>query len=691
MQLTTGRLLIDGYGETGGDLAEDRFTGITASAELGSTGRAGDVNVTANDLVLRRGGVIRSVTRAAGDAGSVAVSSKRLLIELGGPQSPTGITSRANTGSFGAAGQVKISADELELRDRGFISSSTFGIGTAGTVQIDAGNMILSSSSIIASQAGAAKGSTGNAGLVTVNARSIDLLGGIITSAAAEGAGGAAGEVVVHATDSLTMVGGQVSTSTATSGPAGNVQVTSARVEIDAGGQITSDTSNHGDAGSVQVTTGDLVIDGEGAGQDMLTGISTRDNPGGQGNAGNIIVAADEITVKNGGVIRSTTSSQGDAGTITISTGRLKLDGGGSGVPTGITARANTFSTGNGGNVSINAAEVGVHGNAFISSSTFGQGRGGEVQISADRIIVDSGGTILSQAAADTGRSATGNAGNITVVATESLTVNGGNIASNSSGSGRGGDVVVVAPQLQLREQGKLTASATGTGAAGGVSVRTATLTAEDGSIRTEGSGAEGGRIDVTASDRIYLRRSEVTSSGIEPAAGASVITLQAPQIVLNDSKVTSLHGIRCAVGRQWRGKAAGGRYGAIGRQPGGRQLERRARWSAGQSWLGSAAAGECLPGRRPSLARELCCDRRGATIELHPRRPRRPAALARPSAALRWCGRSGDGRAKPQACCHRRSTCPARHLWRARNGTVAVLAIPRLAAGRSDTGLTKC
>ena len=53
----------------------------------------------------------------------------------------------------------------------------------------------------------------------------------------------------------------------------------------------------------------------------------------------------------------------------------------------------------------------------------------------------------------------------------------------------------------------------------------------------------EGGRIDVVASDLIHLKDAEVTSNGIEPEAGTSVITLTAPLIALNASRVTSLTG----------------------------------------------------------------------------------------------------------------------------------------------------
>jgi hypothetical protein len=54
---------------------------------------------------------------------------------------------------------------------------------------------------------------------------------------------------------------------------------------------------------------------------------------------------------------------------------------------------------------------------------------------------------------------------------------------------------------------------------------------------------SRGGTITVAASDLIHLHDAEVTSNGIEPKAGASIITLTAPLIALNDSRVTSLAG----------------------------------------------------------------------------------------------------------------------------------------------------
>ena len=114
-----------------------------------------------------------------------------------------------------------------------------------------------------------------------------------------------------------------------------------------------------------------------------------------------------------------------------------------------------------------------------------------------------------------------------------------GVFASAEPGSqGRAGLVVVTASgQLRLRDDGVISSESTGSGPAGDIRVSVRRVDSDRSAIRTEGRGAEGGRITIDASDRIHLRRSEVTSNGIEPQAGTSVIDLTARQIVLNDSR----------------------------------------------------------------------------------------------------------------------------------------------------------
>ena len=133
-----GELRIDDFG------TPDQVTGITSQANRDSSGNAGTVTVTVEGLVeLLNGGEISSSTSAQGNAGSVAVQAGELRIDdAGTPDQVTGITSQANRGSSGDAGTVTVTAEGLvELLNGGVISSSTFAQGNAGNVEVQAGEL----------------------------------------------------------------------------------------------------------------------------------------------------------------------------------------------------------------------------------------------------------------------------------------------------------------------------------------------------------------------------------------------------------------------------------------------------------------------------------------------------------------------------------------------------------------------
>jgi large exoprotein involved in heme utilization and adhesion len=134
-----------------------------------------------------------------------------------------------------------------------------------------------------------------------------------------------------------------------------------------------------------------------------------------------------------------------------------------------------------------------------------------------------------------------GDAGEVTIDAGTLEIHDAGEISSSTFGGGNAGLVEIGARHLTVRDGGLITSSSTGIGAAGDVQLSLDTLLVEDASIRTEGIGALGGRIEVTAGDLIHLHDAEMISVGAEPAVGTSVITLQSPAIVLNDSRVLSL------------------------------------------------------------------------------------------------------------------------------------------------------
>src|SRR5205823_2524048 len=119
-------------------------TGISSNAESGSSGDAGQVSVSARTLTIQGGGGIASGTFGPGRAGSVMVTvADALLIDGTAGNGFTGINSIAGPGSSGDAGQVSVSARTLTLHGGGEISSSTFGPGRGGSVVVTVADALL--------------------------------------------------------------------------------------------------------------------------------------------------------------------------------------------------------------------------------------------------------------------------------------------------------------------------------------------------------------------------------------------------------------------------------------------------------------------------------------------------------------------------------------------------------------------
>ncbi len=589
--------LIDADGAT--TLSGFRLTGLVADTGGYSSGDAGLIAVSAAEIGLRNGAQISGITRGSGQGGTVTIAADRVAVDGGFPAGSSSFASAilatAEQGSTGAAGSISVQADSVSLTGGGQIFSGTFSSGDGGTVAIDTRLLVASGrfssgfffpSGVLAS---AERGSSGDAGAVIVTAERIELAdrGRIATNVNGSGAGG---DITVQVGTLLADGAGAspvpestgLLADTAGPGAAGSIGVAAGSIVLTNGAQISGSTSGSGAGGRVAITANSLAIDGAfAAGADsMPSGVRATADAGSSGAAGSIVIDSGTIALSNGGQIFNGTFSSGAGGALQIAAGSVSVAGGfldqGFSFPSAIAAGTTEGSSGAAGAIGLTATTLELRDGGSISGSTAGLGDGGDVVVTADAVAIGGaltlGGRTLesgiraaaqSGSGGDAGRVSVradqvtvgaggsvtsrtdgpGDAGLVEVRAAGLLDVNGGSIETNSSAAGAAGDVGLAATRLRLRDGGLVGSSGTGTGAAGDVRLQVVRLEMQDASLRTSGSGGEGGRIDAAASDRIYLRGSEVTSNGIEPAAGASVISLAAKQIVLNGSTVTSLTG----------------------------------------------------------------------------------------------------------------------------------------------------
>ena len=492
------------------DAGGDRNTGIVSTTRFplgqyfphGATpqvfGNSGDVKVTVADAAaLVRGGIITANTFSSGDGGTVTVDARSLTVngQIGSIQN--NVTRKSPNGPGGNAGTVNVNAESL-IVDAGQINSDTYGIGDAGAVKVNAGNLTM------------------------VN-------GGVISSSAAQ--------FVEY-----------IST-----GNGGSVQVSvTGTASISSGSQISSSTYTPGKSGTVTVTAGSLTIDGQGASPNQTTGITSQAtrvpsplppwrseishsdyHP--TGDAGSVqVTVTGAASISNGGVISSSTVTPGGAGAVTVNAGTLTVDGANS----SISAAAKSGSSGQTGDVTLTAT------NGITLSD------GGSISIANDATVANPGAvvpTLLSVAApsitvdnASITAATSGNvaASNIVISSPTLSIVNAGTITSDTSGAGRAGTVTVNAGTLGIRSAGAISSSTSGSGNAGTVAVNAGSLSLDEQgqitSLASPGSMGDAGSVRVAVTGQASVLSGSVISSSTSGAGAAGTVVVNAGRLTVD-------------------------------------------------------------------------------------------------------------------------------------------------------------
>ena len=104
----------------------------------------GNIELVAQTLEVADGGVVEASARAAGAGGEVTITAERVELFRSGDGVAAGLVSAVvapNPGApiesaSGAGGSVTVTADFVALRDGGQLSTTTQGVGAAGSVSV---------------------------------------------------------------------------------------------------------------------------------------------------------------------------------------------------------------------------------------------------------------------------------------------------------------------------------------------------------------------------------------------------------------------------------------------------------------------------------------------------------------------------------------------------------------------------
>ena len=298
----------------------------------------------------------------------------------------------------GEAGNINVSARELIIQDLGFISSSTEDttIGEAGSITVNVDNLSITDNGSIGSFTENITEGEFNAGSVNVNARTAELLRGGKIIVATDGDGDA-GNINLNVTERLTIDGsGEPSlTSDLVAVDEPLIQDLQGKTGLFANASERST----GNGGNIQIGAGEITSDGGGftfnVNQStnevsvLNEGEITADSQG-TGSGGQIFIRAKDLTLENLGKIVAITSFVQDENTATLS-GEISLD-----IDNQLTLRkdslisAQALNDADGGNININAEFVIAFpsepdGSDIIAGAE--GGNGGNIRITSEEIF----------------------------------------------------------------------------------------------------------------------------------------------------------------------------------------------------------------------------------------------------------------------------------------------------------------
>jgi large exoprotein involved in heme utilization and adhesion len=533
------------------DIRADTLTSNRSLIESNSFMAPGGINIVGNSIILRDGTTVVSSTAGDGNAGPINITAHDQLTLSGFLQTgpfgrPTGVFSNSFgfMGPNGNAGTITINTPSLVMTDGARINTATAANGRGGDVIINAQNVSISGEfpafipedlfSLGTVNAGgigtltiggSCVGPCGNAGNISITAHSLNVANGarINSSTTSDGKGGL---ITVNARDAISISG---------------------RLNDGSPGGILSETlgltPGSGAGGNISLFAGQSISIADGA----TVSASTT----GPGDAGNILMKANEISVSVGGTVTASSTGAGNAGTITIQgtsspANAFLVDGTGSGVFT------NTEDTGAGGSISVDANAVTLQNGGTISASTSGSSSsatGGSISISGGQFVQMNNGASIT--ASSTGP---GNAGNILIDAGSQLVMENSSIKTEAAKAGGGNIEIRAVDLVQLGNSTVSTSVLGGSGSGGNITIDPNLVLLQNSQIIAQAVQGAGGNISITtnlllpdssslisASSQFGQQGNIVIQSPVSPASGKLVPLGQKPLIA------TSLLSQRCA------------------------------------------------------------------------------------------------------------------------------------------------
>ncbi|WP_178381730.1 filamentous hemagglutinin N-terminal domain-containing protein [[Phormidium ambiguum] IAM M-71] len=435
------------------------------------------------------------------------------------------------------------------------------GVAGEGTIQLDADGSWnfseeISRADVFLSDGAVVDVIADRGGSITINARNIDLNGNttrLTSGIAANSASKAqAGDIVINATGAITLESSRIENNVQSDaiGKGGQINILTQSLSLKDGAQIDTSTfeRGNGDAGNIKVIARGIVsLDGvRTVGKDEFPSyIRSPLEKEAIGNAGDISIEAESLIVTKGGGFTTRTNGRGNAGNITI-TARNLVSFDGADPESKFSSIASTTvekaGIGNSGNINIKAKIVSLTDSARLLAYTKGDGNAGSITVLAqEQVLVDgvnrfdeASGIITSVRP----EAISGNGGNIRIeVEAGSVLFSNGGLLSAATSKGNAGNITIIAhDSISFKSAvriDKTTRSSIATtrvekgalGDAGDIYIQAKRVFLKDGGsllAETYGKG-NGGNITIVASENLLLDGVSKLSNKVDSAIVSSV------------------------------------------------------------------------------------------------------------------------------------------------------------------------
>lgn len=445
--------------------------GSEIRADADDTASGGGIDILAGETNISNGSTVSSCAYGTRDAGSVSIKGLVVRLSgENGAGSRIVTSSFGEDTESGDAGNVEITAQEVMFENGSYISTESWGKGNAGTVSVrSTGDIGFSgqdafgfASGIIALGSGFDE-DAGDGGGITMEGENLILSDGAAFATSATG-GGNAGDIRVSLSKNLLLEGNDdsgagsrmiASAESDYSGGAGNITVHANNIFLRDGAWIDSTAFGTGKGGDIRISAEETIsfsgVDGGGQG----SGVIARTDGYAQdaGDAGNIFITAKALEFQDGAWTGSTSSGGGAGGEVFIRVDNgisfSGTDGNGYAGRIYTTALGEEDYAGDAGNITIHAGSLLFQDGGGITAGTWGPGRGGDIRVVCENEILFSGvnphgenrdgfGTgLYARSLAETG----GDAGDIHISGKSLEMTEGAVITSTTKGMGNGGMV----------------------------------------------------------------------------------------------------------------------------------------------------------------------------------------------------------------------------------------------------------